>query len=769
MFKRTAVVVTTWLLLQRVSKSSPFKHSSFKSISFMRTIFLIHGIYSQVFSGKKDRKSSTSTSTSLQELLFPPQLTAASVAACLIGKLSFFSPLTNARASRILLWIIKLSIPGLLWTAYAETEDPIADSDPCALAAVTLATALGGSANITAAGVILLMLTGGEVLEDYALTRAGDGLRRLIESFRLEGQARKVKIESLNNNNNNNNNKLFQRKTTNVSIENVSVQNLQPGDTIKLLEGETSPTDGVIADHPIVSNSSSCVICNESAISGEPGAVTKYKGDQIYSGTVICEGKCHVLVTKTAEESMGGLILKELREALSDRRKTPMERSCADLARSLTPIAFSVATLSYWWHSRRGKLSNRQLWEIILSVLMAATPCPLSIGVPVAFLSARSSVTNAGITLKSGGALETLSRVTCVVLDKTGTLTTGKMKLASVQFIKNGTHILRRELITAAVESIAVVEQKSGSSHSVATAEYFSHKSSSQPFEVQHSTSHPGKGVTGMLAPASSNAVFHALDETHAIYDVGDSLHIVIGSKKYVNEQTVSLIGSNQGELTFPPSEHTFAEKESRFEVFCSFLVVGKKMLVMTGRLFFIDPLRIGAMSFVSRLKNEYNMRVLVTSGDNSPALKNVARQLNLKDNEWYHCLPDEKAILVKKLKQDGESVLMVGDGLNDTAALAFADVAIAVGTNDLVASVSDIIINSTNNELDKVLGLLDISERTIKIAKRGVIGGMTMSTIQMVCAATGTVPPVINAIVQEIVDLCTVLHAILSPSKFHL
>ena len=104
---------------------------------------------------------------------------------------------------------------------------------------------------------------------------------------------------------------------------------------------------------------------------------------------------------------------------------------------------------------------------------------------------------------------------------------------------------------------------------------------------------------------------------------------------------------------------------------------------------------------------------------------------------------------------------------MNDAAALAVADVAIAVGSNDLVASVSDIIVGGGTAELKKVLRLFEFSRCTLHIARRGVVSGMVASSVQMVCAAIGVLPPFVNAVLQECVDLITVLHALLSPSKF--
>ena len=203
---------------------------------------------------------------------------------------------------------------------------------------------------------------------------------------------------------------------------------------------------------------------------------------------------------------------------------------------------------------------------------------------------------------------------------------------------------------------------------------------------------------------------------------------------------------------------------------------------ICCGRLYFVDPLRKDASRFVSVLQKDLGLRVILASGDASPALESIAKAVGLASqsvdvslssahknvSQWCHCLPVEKADLIKQLKSKGEKVVMIGDGMNDAAALAVADVAIAVGSNDLVASVSDVVVGGDGPaELRKVVQLFRFSRSTLHVARRGVIGGMAISFIQMVCAATGFLPPFANAVLQECVDLGTVTHAMLSQSKF--
>ena len=696
---------------------------------------------------------------SLQDRLFSPGWIGAVTSTLLVGSGAPFSPKwVRAACYRGLRYVLMVVSPGMVWKALVETENPGEDSDPCALMAIVLALMLGRSRNVKAAGVILVMLTGGEALEDYALRRAGDGMRQLIRSMRM-------------------NDKQVRRRDNTFA----EVSELRKGDVIKLCEGDMVPADGIMT-----SSSSSMVICNESIITGEDASVRRVVGDMIYSGTLIVKGPCELSLRRSADESMTGLISQELQAALADRRQSPLERSCAQVASALTPIAVAIATTSYMIRALNAtnvssvnnaviRQALRRRWEVVLSVLMAATPCPLSIGVPVAFLSARSTVTKEGITLKSGGALEQLAKATCVVLDKTGTVTTGKMDLTDCTLLvpkadpscRNCCISLKADEEKAVIlECLAAVELHSGSVHAVAQAltRRFHVSENPEGFCVLQTEIHPGQGVSAsvQLGEKLSRAL-----EVEAGGEEALAISVVIGSQSFV----ASLAENSLSSL------RVHSENEGKFEIFFAFLHVDAGKPLVLGRLNFEDPLRCDAVSFVSSLKQKFGLRVILASGDSSPALYKAAQALALHDfslnlsgekvPSWCHCLPHGKAELIKRLKGQGERVIMIGDGLNDAAALAVAHVAIAVGSNDLVASVSDVIIGGGASELLKVLHLLDYSRATLHIAKRGVFGGMCASSLQMIFAAFGLLSPFTNALLQECVDLTTVLHAVFSPSAF--
>ena len=761
------------------------------------------------------RAPSSASSKTLQDALFPAGWVSAAAAACLVARWRL-APRWIARwvpraALRV---IVTLVTPGLLWNAFAETEDPIADADPCALVSLVLSLLLGGRHNISAAGVILLMLTGGEALEEYALRRAGNGVRALIRSMRLGGSVRRV-------------------VPSDGSVVSVEARDLCVGDTIQLSPGERVPADGVVVGRCDGSNYTdghsgattamppppSIFFCDESAVTGEPGAVSKRPGELVYSGSVILQGTCTLLLRRRAEDSVAGLIQSELQAALEDRRQAPMERSCADAARALAPIASCVAAMAFFAHGRR---SPRQRWEIVLAVLMAATPCPLSIGVPVAFLSARGAVTRAGITLKSGGALEQLARVTCVLLDKTGTLTTGRMTIIGAVIgggadggsdggaqrrEQNNNNNVNHSSATASGEdnngdavltpfqamvlhAVAAVERKSDSVHAVALAFQRAAARSEGYFQsrpvrgVEDVQAMAGQGVSGRVLPSHefASALLRSAAAAGVSADmlVTDGVDIVVGSEHFVRSTTRTsatgrpepLRGRWEGEEEGDGEEEQQGlmigknSTATRFEV-CVAVRYGTTLLA-AGRFLFADPLRPDAVSFVRRLRDGCGLRVLLVSGDSSPALGQVACAVGLgrEGEDWHRCLPEAKAGLVKRLRAEGERVLMVGDGMNDAAALAVANVAVAVGSNDLVGSVSDVVVGGGAGELSKVIQLLAFSKRTLHIARRGVIAGMAMSSVQMVCSATGLVPPLVNAILQELVDVSTVVHAIVSPSS---
>lgn len=173
------------------------------------------------------------------------------------------------------------------------------------------------------------------------------------------------------------------------------------------------------------------------------------------------------------------------------------------------------------------------------------------------------------------------------------------------------------------------------------------------------------------------------------------------------------------------------------------------------------DPVRTGAKEFVARLQSMRGVKVKLLSGDRSPVLQSVAKDLGIAASDVDCCLPAEKAAHVVALREAGHCVVMVGDGANDSAALAAADVGVSIGVNDLASSASDVVLSGREDSLETLIQLLAVARKTVRVASAGVKYGMSASVAQMVLASFGFLKPTTSAILQECVDLVTVGNAV--------
>jgi P-type E1-E2 ATPase len=294
----------------------------------------------------------------------------------------------------------------------------LVDADHPALLAMSLGLILNEP---VASMVILLMLTGGEALEEYAVNRAESEIYALLEEE--PGVARRIIAGT-------------------DSVEEVIATDLVQGDTLVLRNGDSAPVDCAVAgsrtELPTPAgggNSPRSFLVDESMVTGETVAQKKRAGDTILGGSIsLSPQPLTVHVLKSYSESTMALFKSSLAAALD--RKSKLERSSIKLAADFTPFTLLLCAFSFWWQQLRGiSPTPLQLWGRVLAVLMAATPCPAAIGVPVAMLCGISISSKRGISIKSGAALENIGKATVCVLDKTGTLTRGEPAVRSIDFL----------------------------------------------------------------------------------------------------------------------------------------------------------------------------------------------------------------------------------------------------------------------------------------------------------------------------------------------
>lgn len=524
-----------------------------------------------------------------------------------------------------------------------------------------------------AAIVVAIMYTGGTVLEDYAVSRAERNLKTLVDRAP----------------------RLAHRRVD-ETIMDVDVRDVKVGDAILIRAGEIIPVDGLIT--------SARAVVDEAALTGEPIPVSRQAGESARSGTLNAGDTFEITATATADESTYAGIVRLVTAAQT--AKAPFIRLADRYALLLLPVTIMVAGLAW-------ALSGDPIRG--LAVLVVATPCPLILAAPVAFIAGVSQAAHRGIIIKGGAPLDALARTHTVLFDKTGTLTVGGARLIAVETAPNqdAGEVLR---LAASLEE--------ASQHVVAAA---------------------------IVAAATSKGM--ALQMPQQVHEVMGS-----GLEGVVEEHRVR-VGSHQ--LIFgshKPDEWAAralrrASWRSALSVFVS--VDGR----VVGALLLADELRKETPRAVQSLRSAGISRIVMVTGDHADAAETIAAALNI-DAVLSDRVPSDKVDAVM-MESRQHPTLMVGDGINDAPALAAADVGVALGARGASASseAADVVI--VVDRLDRVSEAVTIARRARRIAVQSIVAGMGLSGVAMVFAAFGWLTPVAGALTQEAIDVAVILNAL--------
>jgi heavy metal translocating P-type ATPase len=542
--------------------------------------------------------------------------------------------------------------------------------DAIALVSMTAAIALGQP---LAGAVVALMYSGGNVLEDIAVSRAEHDLRALVDRAPREAHRR---IDD--------------------HIEDVPIAAVAVGDRLLVRAGEIVPVDGVVT--------SPAATVDESALTGEPIPVTRSPGGAILSGSLNAGEAFELGVTAAAGESTYAGIVKLVTAAQT--AKAPFVRLADRYALIFLPVTLVIAALA-WLIS--GDLTRS------LAVLVAATPCPLILAAPVAFIAGVARAARRGILVKGGGSLEALARAHTVLFDKTGTLTIGGARLLSVEAApgENADEVL---LLAASLEQ--------ASHHVLAKAI-----------------------VEAGAARGLKLKVPERVRET-----VGSGLHGVIEGRR-VSAGSRDMILANGNPAPWAARAIRRASWRSALVVFVA--VEGRAI----GALLLADELRSDTPRAIRLLRDAGVSRMVMVTGDRAAAAQSIGAALDL-DAVLADRVPSDKVDAVRT-EQQLHPTIMVGDGINDAPALASADVGIALGARGASASseAADVVILA--DRLDRVGEAIVIAQRARRIAVQSIVAGMGLSLLAMGAATIGWLMPVPAAIVQEAIDVVVILNAL--------
>ena len=521
--------------------------------------------------------------------------------------------------------------------------------------------------------VVALMYAGGNVLEDFAVARAQRELRTLVD------RAPRVAHRRVND-----------------AVDDVPVGDVAPGDRILVQPGEVIPVDGIV--------SSEAATLDESALTGEPIPVVRSRGAAALSGSVNAGGSFEMTASAVAGDSTYAGIVRLATAAQT--AKAPFVRLADRYALVLLPVTVAVACAAWL-------LSGDPLRG--LAVLVAATPCPLILAAPVAFIAGMAQSARRGVLVKGGAVLEALARSRTVLFDKTGTLTVGGARLLSIE-------VAPGEAPDEVLRLGASLEQ--ASHHVVADAI-----------------------VQAALARGLRLAIPTQVREA-----AGSGLHGIVDGKS---------IGAGSQDLILSHRQiDDWALRAIRRASWRSALVVfvardGQPI----GALLLADQLRRDTPQAIRMLRAAGIQRLVMVTGDHAVAAQTMAAALDL-DSVLADRMPSDKVDAVRA-EQRLNPTVMVGDGINDAPALAAAEVGIAMGARGASASseAADVVILA--DRLDRVAEAISIAQRARRIAVESIIAGMSLSGIAMLAASLGWLAPVAAAIAQEAIDVAVILNAL--------
>jgi heavy metal translocating P-type ATPase len=558
-------------------------------------------------------------------------------------------------------------IAALLFQIVTSLREGEIGLDLIALLSMTAAIVFGES---LAANVVALMYAGGQYLESYADRRARRAMTALLERAPHSAM----------------------RYTAGALVE-IAAEDVVAGDRLLIRHGDVVPADGVVA--------SGLAILDESAMTGEVQPVTHEINSPVMSGAINTGEAFDLMATLDASESTFAGIIRLVDAA--QRSKAPMSRLADRYA--LGFLLFTLVTAALAWYFSSDPVRA-------VAVLVAATPCPLILAVPVAWISGMSSAAGHGLLIKGSHVIEAMTKIRSVVMDKTGTLTDGRARLTDV---RGEGKLDEDELLRLA----ASLDQ--ASRHPIARALVEDAQRRNLPLSLPAGvTEYAGEGLTGEV----------------------DGKSMAVGGVTYVHR----MIGRPEEKREQPLPVGAVA---------VAVAIDGR----YAGELILADRLRPNVNRVLEDLRREGIHKITIATGDRADVTQALTGDLDINAVR-AGLTPAQKAAVVGTERKSAP-VMMVGDGVNDAPALAAADIGVAMGARGSAASseAADAVI--LIDRLDPLLAGLRIAKRTRRIALQSVFIGIGASAAAMIAAGLGLITPVQGALVQEFIDVSVVLNAL--------
>ncbi len=458
------------------------------------------------------------------------------------------------------------------------------------------------------------------------------------------------------------------------------VSKIKPGDILLVRPGEKIPVDG------IVTLGSSYV--DESTITGEPVPVNKEAGSQVFAGTVNQKGSFQFVARKVGSDTLLSSIIKMVQEAQGS--KAPVQKLVDKIAGIFVPVVvvISLVTLAVWWIFGSQNSFSQGLLSMI-TVLVIACPCALGLATPTAIMVGIGKGTESNILIKDAESLELAHKMNAIVLDKTGTITEGKPSVSRIEWITNNGRDANTDILFS-LEKI--------SEHPLAEAVVDFLQKSAHPVQITDVNSITGRGISGKY----NNVKYFA------------------GGLQLINENNIRI----------DPELENLAnlwEEEANTVIYFSDSSSVLAVLSVSDRIKESSP------SAVRELKN-MGLDVFLVTGDNSKTAEAVARRTGIPEFRAV-MLPSGKADFIRELQKQGKIVGMAGDGINDSLALATADVSIAMGKgSDIAIDASKMTIIS--NDLSTIPAAIRLSRKTVRTIRQNLFWAFIYNVIGIPVAA---------------------------------
>ena len=527
---------------------------------------------------------------------------------------------------------------------------------------------------IFAAGEISVIMTIGALLEDLTVQKAQSGIENLVKLTPKQAITIRDNKEIM-----------------------INADDIEIGDIVRVIAGETIPVDGVI-----IKGQGSI---DESIMNGESLPVDKYVGDNVLSGTINQYSTFDIKATKTSQDSSLKRMIKLVKEA--DSKKAPIVSLTDRWATWIVVIALVSSIGTY--------LVTHQILRSV-TILVVFCPCALVLATPTAIMAGIGNASKYGILIKGGDVVERLSKIKNIAFDKTGTLTYGKL---SVVEYKSFCPEYDDETF---LKILASVEAYSEHPLGKAITSYYK-ENNEELLDIQNFTVNPGKGITANLGEKS----------------------ILVGNLKLIKDVDINL---NKDIINI-------SEEFTKKGCTVIYLSIDNKLI---GYVALSDILREEAKEVISYIKSQKINPVMLT-GDNKNSAQNIANIVGIDDIN-PSLLPEDKMNIIKNLEDSKSPTCMIGDGVNDALALKYSSVGISMGAigSDIAIEASDIALAS--DDIKNIPYLLYLSKKTMKTIKLNVTFSLALNFLAIILAMTGILNPVVGALVHNLGSVFVILNS---------